>query len=687
MDQVNEFEFFEQVFLRAPLYSFEDYSLSLIPQIITQRSFKNALWLASPDFYQVLALKGFVWENFDSKERFSLMKYYNRMSFRPTPFGAFSSFSLISWQEQHTVRLGKDNLQLHLLPSRQWQIQYEKSLAAILSDNLVRTNPTIFVFGNTYRFIRSITANTGKINFQVNEIKGELINVFLIEKCTSAAIHKNELAGKLGEMTGCSLAEATEYLDYLLDEQVLLSNIDYGLIGKGFPGVNQSIKQVQEIDFNGLDKFWKKVSTLPPTIDEHLPGEASELERLMPFPGVSFKRNIFYAGLERAVEKGGIHQEMQGEIRDTVNLLRRIVIPYPTPALEDFKKAFRERFGEQHVPILRALDPDSGISYGGQHESLKNGGLLDDINFSPGQKNSSSQDWTAVHLYFLKIWLHNSRRLTFDPVIITSDILMELENPMKEVKFPPSLAVMFTKNRDRLILDNSGGASALSLLGRFSVFSSEVSALCKSIAEAETKANPGIIFAEIHQLSDTHTDNINRRMPLYSHVIDINTFPGVSGQKELGLNDVLISVIGDELVLESISLKKRIIPRLPTAFNFHHNELALFKLLGDLQFQGLHANFTFDLEKLFPGLNFYPRVEYRRSVLSLARWKLSELEVSKLLDKPLSLGRLHQFRQDRGIPPMITIGLSDQQLVFDLLEDDQASFFLEFLKDQKKNNH
>jgi len=35
-----------------------------------------------------------------------------------------------------------------------------------------------------------------------------------------------------------------------------------------------------------------------------------------------------------------------------------------------------------------------------------------------------------------------------------------------------------------------------------------------------------------------------------------------------------------------------------TAYNFHHNA-CLFQLLCDLQFEGLQANLTFDLEKLF----------------------------------------------------------------------------------------
>jgi thiopeptide-type bacteriocin biosynthesis protein len=682
MGQIIEYEFFEAVFLRAPIYSFEDYALSRMPQVLPQVTFQNALWLASPDFYQLLAAKDFAWDKLAEKERFSLYKYYNRMSFRPTPFGAFSSFSLIDWNEQNTVRFdGRESLLLHLLPSRQWQLRFEQCPMNSAGDELLRTNPTLFVFGNTYRFIKSVTALTGKIKFHVNEIKGELITVFLVEQCRSSAAGKNAFAAKLIEMTGCSTTDALGYLDFLLEEQVLLNGRHQGLL-HGYTGIASAGEKIRKLVDEPLSAFWRRVGSMPLAESADLPGLVAELENLMPFPGAVFKKNIFYAGLERTVSQGGIHQDAQEELLAALDLLRRIVIPYPTPALEDFKKAFRQRFEEQRVPLLRALDPDTGISYGGLHTATESGRLLEDLNFAAGAKSARQMDWTAVHRLFLRIWLNNARRLTNDPVVITGDDLEDLDEAAP-VKLPPSLAVMFTRNNDRLILDNTGGASALSLLGRFSVFSAEVEALCKGIAKEEMITNPAVVFAEIHQLSDTHTDNINRRTPLYDHVITINTYPADTGQKEVALDDLVLSVRGEELLLESVSLGKRIIPRLPTAYNFHHNDLALFQLLCDLQFQGLHANFTFDLEKLFPGIDFYPRVEYGNTVLSLARWKVSEKELNALLVKPLSLGRLHQFRSERGVPALVSTGLSDQQLIFDLLDDQQAKFFLDCLKEHK----
>jgi thiopeptide-type bacteriocin biosynthesis protein len=239
---------------------------------------------------------------------------------------------------------------------------------------------------------------------------------------------------------------------------------------------------------------------------------------------------------------------------------------------------------------------------------------------------------------------------------------------------------MFTRSDDRIVLDSTGGASALSLLGRFSVFTPEIATLCRQIAAEEQAANPEVVFAEIHQLSDNHVDNVNRRVPLYPAVIDINTFPQAEGpQQELALSDLTVRLQGEELWLESVSLGKRVIPRLPTAYNFHHNGLAIFQMLCDLQFEGLQVNLTLDLEKLFPGLDFYPRVTYRNVILCAAKWRIAAAATTALAAKPASIGRLHQFRQERGIPAQVTMGLSDRQLSFNLVNDEEALFFLDCL--------
>ena len=683
MDQDKSFVFFDTLFLRAPFYSFEDYALNRMPEILAQGSFRNALWLASPEFYGLLEKKKFDWDSLERKEQFSLYKYYNRMSFRPTPFGAFASFSLVEWNEKDAVRLcAEKDAVLHLLPSRQWTEQYDLIRQNKAADYRLRTNPTLNRVGNTFRFIRSVTLPTGKLKFQVNDIKAEQLDIYITDLCSSIAVNKSEINARIMEATGCSNAEALEYLEFLINEQVFLTEYQGRLIVPGF-WENVSAGRTGTVETDPLESYWGRVAELSFTEKLSLPSVFNELTAIDRVKDIRAQKAVFYAALERKVLAGGIDEEIQKELLAAVSLLRRIVIPYPTPALKEFKEAFKVKFEGQRVPLLRALDPDTGISYGGLYASALDNGLLEDLSFPYNGSPVRQLDWTAVHRLFLRTWIRNPHRSFYEAVEVTEHDLTELEGLPAGARFPPSLPVMFMRSGDKLILDNTGGATALSLVGRFSSFSPEVEALCREVVNAENELNPGVILAEVHQLSDTHVDNVNRRTPLYDHVITINTFPGDSRQREIPLSDLVLSVRGDALWLESVSLGKRIIPRLPTAYNFHHNELAIFQMLCDLQFEGLQANLTFDLEKLFPGLDFYPRAAFKNVILSLARWKVSEKELGELLRKPLSIGRLHQWRQHRGIPALITMGLSDQQLTFNLVNDEESLFFLDCLKENK----
>src|ERR1700722_3129766 len=101
----NNYQLLPELFLRAPFYSFAAYDLDWLPQVLEEECFRNAIWLASPALYKVLQAKDFAFTRLTEKEQLTLYKYYNRMCFRPTPFGSFASFTLLKWGESGPVRL------------------------------------------------------------------------------------------------------------------------------------------------------------------------------------------------------------------------------------------------------------------------------------------------------------------------------------------------------------------------------------------------------------------------------------------------------------------------------------------------------------------------------------------------------------------------------------------------------
>jgi thiopeptide-type bacteriocin biosynthesis protein len=612
---VSGYRFLDRLLLRAPYFSFARYAPERLEQVLADPAFRRALLLASPGFYGLLQKKSFCFEDLSEKERFTLLKYYNRMSFRPTPFGSFASFSVVKWADGRVSLDYTGGEKLHLAYDREWQIN-QFSETSDLSNGLVCLSPLLYRLGREFRFWRRLPQEAaGKFAFGLDAISADSLTVSVVKKVSGKALPPKELAGLIMELSGCSLADAEGYLTFLLKEQVFCPvRANSGLIQK-----DQAL-------------------LIP---KEHGPEEGTR----------------YYAALERTAG-GGPSAADRERLEKAVAALQLMCIPTGTAEspLEQFRSAFAARFGEQKVPLLKAVDPDAGIAY----------------EFPDRPVNAI---WTAIHQLFLRLWLGNPLRTQYQELVLDDEALSGIAGSEKSgSKFPPTTSVLFRRAGGRLLVEHAGGATATALVGRFSLFSDEVLSLCKEAAGAEARQNPDVIFADINGVSGLHVDNINLRRQIYAHAITMDAVTATPASGSLLPSDLLVSVRKGELVLESVSLRKRIIPRLSTAFNHRHNGLGLFRLLCDLQYQGLSARLNFDLESLFPGLNFYPRVSYGNCVLAPAKWKLSAADI------PFHAEAISSLRERFDLPSVVSLGRGDQQLVFDLNEAADVVFFLSCLR-------
>jgi thiopeptide-type bacteriocin biosynthesis protein len=73
------------------------------------------------------------------------------------------------------------------------------------------------------------------------------------------------------------------------------------------------------------------------------------------------------------------------------------------------------------------------------------------------------------------------------------------------------------------------------------------------------------------------------------------------------------------------------------------------------------------LSQYFPGVSYYPRVAYKKTILSLATWVLSEKELQLFLvagDDDNGLAALEAMVTQLGLPKVFSLAEGDQQLVF-----------------------
>jgi len=146
------YHFAQSLLLRLPAFPVSAYSGE--PEAILRELFFQAgVFLASPVYYKKLADAGFDAARLSAKERNTLLKYYNRSCFRPTPFGLFASISLGEWGKERIVMASKDSLTGILMPDQLFVFRVGNILAKTLDGRARYTsNPTLYRVDKEYRF-------------------------------------------------------------------------------------------------------------------------------------------------------------------------------------------------------------------------------------------------------------------------------------------------------------------------------------------------------------------------------------------------------------------------------------------------------------------------------------------------------------------------------------------------------
>jgi hypothetical protein len=178
-----KYEFMEDIFLRTPAFSYAAYDPVRLPEVLGIKAFQDALFLASTAFYHLLEAKCFDYNRLNEKEKHTALKYYNRMSFRPVPYGSFASFTNLKWNAMGETQLQPESKSvLHLLPDMEFL-----QATGPAPSSLLALNPLLYQVGGQYRYIRSLPGANGRYEFMVSGIDAEpfyegLFPVFWREK-------------------------------------------------------------------------------------------------------------------------------------------------------------------------------------------------------------------------------------------------------------------------------------------------------------------------------------------------------------------------------------------------------------------------------------------------------------------------------------------------------------------------
>ena len=693
---------------------------SRLRDLVARPEVREALFLASPDLTASLE----AWQR-DPESRkgqrteHGLVRYFLRMASRPTPFGLFSGCT--AGGTGPATRLGVSPRAGYERHSR-----LDMDYLFALCEHLARSRALRSAL--TFRPNSSLYETAGRCRYAEARVSGRtrtyhLVAVDAFDALTDTLRRAAEgarlrdlaealVAAGSGEdpEDAVSLDEAEEFLHELVDNQILTPDLTPAVTGEestpallrqlaalgSAPGPHEATEAAEAhqrlaraehalamADARGLGRD-------PAGYEE----VARELEPL----GVAVEMSrLFQVDMVKpAADEGSVAvgPEVVSEVLRGVELLHSLSQARREGPLEEFASAFRERYGDgREVPLLAALDEESGIGFERSGTAAADASpLLSRLHFV-GRGERPTVPWSGREITLLRL-LSDALREGRTEIEITEDHLRQMANPDR-LPLPNALHALVTlaaaspealeAGDFRVVLEHAGGPSGAKLLGRFCHADERVRSGVEAHLAAEEAHAPDAVFAEIVHLPAGRIGNILARPVLRGWEIPFLGASGAPPERQISVDDLLVTVIGDRVRLRSQRLGREVVPSLTTAHNTARESLGVYRFLSALRGQGVTSYVMWSWGAL-EAAPFLPRVTAGRLVLSRARWRVDAEEIRPLAQasgaRRWRLAR--EWQAGLGMPRFLCLVDGDNELLLDFENPLSLDAVVELIKSREQ---
>lgn len=652
----------EKFILRTPRFSISEYFRTPdLRRLFTNPDFLEALQLASTSLYNALV------KNTKGVNE-SLFRYATRSCFRSTPFGLFAGVSVVEWG---------DDTEIDLMTSKK-RIQINIDVIVKIIDNLLLNpsvarslkftlNNSLYSIGQKARYIEW-SLNNGKRNYCLSEV--ELTEEFLeVVRLSKDRVAFTDLIKGL-ENLHINNDDAENYLMDLIRNQVLISDLtpSITLLGchldellfklKNLPEIGEVRKTIANLE--KIKDLMTSASKNHSLIDINT--ETSKVLSELRISCADPLRIDLFVNLKR----NGVSKTIKENLEKGLNILLKLHKPKRNETLEKFIERFSERFGDQEVPLVLALDSDTGVGYPEPVDATINELTCGIVKREPSQQRKAMENLEVLLLKKLQSAASTNSMC----IEITEDDLYGL-NGGSLADLPSTFSIYFrvtdfTKNE--ILIDTIGGYNALQPVGRFSCIDDSIDVLIKDLSNLEKTIAGDSIIAEIVHLPENSFGNVVTHAPFYEFEINYLSRGQQSGVQTIYINDLFLKIVKGRIILFSKKLGKEIIPRLSNAHNYLLSPLSVYRFLCDLQSQGKETTISFSWGSLSEVFTFFPRVVSGNIILSPATWIFSKKDLTELItcDAGGVLSKCSQFRDRHKLPRYVAMVEDDQELFVDL---------------------
>ena len=682
--------FLNKLIVRTPSLPFnDDISEEFLKQFLNNPAFAEALYLASPVLFQ----EAMNWKEgkiTDPKKLFkiplSLGKYYSRMCSRCTPFGLFAGCGVIEWSHENNLELSsetkrKTRLDMHYAGALAQKLSEIPSIKYALKYTL---NSSIYRVGQEIRYIEYNYVD-GQRKHQISSITWSDYIQLVLDLCKSGARIQDIVPHLIED--DISEEEAVFFVEQLIDSQLLVNELEPAITGEEFTS------QIKKIVFlnSSISNLLAKIETQLTAIDAKKNNEISVyhqvIESIKSFEIPFEEGKLFQTDLVKLFSKTQINSAYQLILKEVFDLSKKIAVSPDNQNLKDFKSAYFNRYETAEIPILIALDTETGIGYGDSGKS-KNTPITEGLDLPEIENKNLNFSQNLFQQYLHKLWIEANANGSYQVDLKEEDLRKYAVNSTPN---PPSNSITFRLTGDEIFpiyVESISGSSAANLLGRFAHADPEVLKIIQNITDREQKQNPNVIFAEIVHLPENRIGNILLHPPFRQYEIPYLAKSSLSDEFQIPLDDLLVSVDlqRDKVILRSKRLNEEIIPRLSNAHNYLQNSLPLYNFLCDLQTQNLQNNVDLSWSSIAPRAVFYPRMTYKNAVISLATWHFEKNDFMELItcESDDLICKIQAFRKHWNLPERFVLADFDNELLVNTNNILSIQIWIDSIKNRDK---
>lgn len=674
---------FGSFILRTPLFLFDKRLVFDFDDTL----FDEALYVASPELFEQKTLQNGAYSPHMLR---TLYKYWVRASTRSTPFGLFSSWSIGHVGDSDNVEVSKSasvvrhaRLDMSLLCRI---IRHLQAIPEVAERILYYSNDSIVRVGDQIHFVEYQNKDGYRTYYLQRADYLEELGV-IIERA------KKGISIQEAVRILCSLdineQSAQEFVIDLINSQILVGEIEINAIGEEPLARLISIlmkRKVPSIHYERLLAYDQLLKTkMKDGVDISLcEGLYSELS--VEF-GKFDRKHMLQVDTYRDLKNATLSTDVIHSVEEAVSFLSKVTTSSFPGNIQTFQSKFMERYEEQSVPLLLALDQESGIGYPVGDKYDVNEELINGIPFD------NTEDDATLHLSHLEI------KILRKAISLNGGFLKEVSLDEDDIKgnessddrlLAPTISALINivtneEGERRINLLNCGGVSASSLIGRISYMAPEIERFCSSICSYEQESMPSdTVLSEIVHMPQDRTGNVIHRVIKRKGEIHYLSNRNPQEERSLSASDLMLEAKSGRLTLRSKVSGERVIPILSNAHNYHSQPLPVYQFLCEYQHYCFKSVGTIDVSNLLSALKFSPRIVYKNVVLSPRKWIVELSDFGLEGKRNLNDEKVQEWRERNDIPDEVLICEFDNELYIDFRNDLSRGVFKDQIEHKER---